>query len=142
MTNILATIVVTLVTNVTTTDNHRGCYSCWEKSRHPFTLEYRTPHDHIGQDLDPLGGYTPATDKTETIITTEVKTLVFNFQGQPFNQIFSEKEISRRQKKFTLKPAEWIAGDEIVLPPQATEKIHRVVWPINVSNLVVKTQPL
>ena len=69
MTNILATIVVCVATNVTHWDN-----------------EVRQPHAFSWVQGEPQPGSViqPATEKTETTEVVEIKTLRFEWQGKPW----------------------------------------------------------
>jgi len=69
MTNLIATIVVCVVTNVTHWDN-----------------EVRQPHAFSWCVGDPQPGSViqPATEKTQTTEVVEIKTLTFGWEGKPW----------------------------------------------------------
>ena len=69
MTNILATIVVCVVTNVTHWDNE-------VRARHQFSWVMGEPQ--------PGSVIEPATEKTETTEVVEIKTLKFEWAGKPW----------------------------------------------------------
>jgi len=93
MTNILASIAVCIVTNVTTVDNAvYGCSMCM-----PVSPGILLMHD-CGHDVL----HSEATAKTDTITVMEITQLEFTFKGKAW-VLRQSKELSRKERKFVKK---------------------------------------
>lgn len=112
MTNIialLASVVTSLTTNITTTDNAvyeqllNPC-TCPNRSGPSITAEYHHHGYHNGSLI------TPATEKTETEIVTERRVATFSFEGQSIEKELAAKEISRVARIYKLDQ-QWRLSD-------------------------------
>ena len=93
MTNLIATIVVCVVTNITTADNSSGCALC---SASPGTIPAVM---HYGT-WEPCKPYVPATEKTETTEAVEIKRLSFEWEGETYT--------AKRERVLWRKVKRWI----------------------------------
>jgi len=94
MTNLIATIVVCVVTNVASTDN--AAYR-----QHPYIM---WPEGGGPEVVD-----TPATEKTETTEVVEIKTLKFEWEGKPWtaeHRTVLSRTVKRSVKRETWEEAE------------------------------------
>lgn len=99
ITNLLATIVTVLSTNVVEMNNEQGCRICYDKSFHPFTAEYISPHGHDGITALP---YKAATERTIVTTIEQVRTISFEFEGKPLRAILDKKLISTDTRRLVL----------------------------------------
>lgn len=121
ITNLLATIVVTLVTNApVVTDNaeyemraapcpeHRiGCLvNHWERG--PMTK--------------------PATEKTETITVDEVRKLTTQFEGVKIEKELSKKEVRRYAKTYKLNQEWKLISEGPVKPPELSGYVTNNIY--------------
>ena len=99
MTNILAAVMMCLVTNVTEADNAWECSKCHPRGDYSgmMTLEYHNP--------ETCPGSRPATEKTLTTVVERVYTLSFKWMGQDMVAKVSE-EVSRTVRTYK-KREEW-----------------------------------
>ncbi len=96
ITNIVATIVVCIVTNAPViTDN----------SRAPSQVTYGCLVVGCTDDHSDKGA--PATERTETTVIKEVTTLTFEFNGDNYTAV-SKKRIKSIVRKFKLNPKQWV----------------------------------
>jgi len=92
-TNILATVIVTLVTNVTTVDNAVRGPTLWQD----VPANWMAPSEH---------NIIQATEKYETTSILENRTIQFEAEGKSFTNLLSMREVSSFTRKFVLK-SEW-----------------------------------
>lgn len=97
ITNLLASIIVSLVTNVTTTDN--------EIKANQWGIVY-TVNPPIYDN-----GARPATERYETTTVHERRSLKCEVEGKPVEHLLSERLVSSVTKSFALRPAEWVVKD-------------------------------
>ena len=99
MTNILAAVIVCLVTNVTEVDNAWECSYCNPRGDYSgmMTLEYHHPW------MCP--GSRPATEKTLTTVVERVHTIKFSWRGNEM-RCDDREEVSRTVRTFQ-KREEW-----------------------------------
>jgi len=97
MTNIIATIIISVVTNVSTNFTHEmfsgGPTSCPEGRVGCLVYHYK----HIKGDV--IG-------KTETATVTEVKTLTFDWDGRPYSA--EHKRVLSAKVKTWKKKEDWV----------------------------------
>lgn len=96
MTNIIAAIVVGVVTNVVEVDNAQGCFSCTVNPHFVPAVMGHTPCEK----------YIAPTEKTKTVTVTEITTLKFNWHGKEWKAKV-EKVLSETVSKWT-KKEEWV----------------------------------
>lgn len=97
LTNLIASVVLTLSTNVVETDNAvRDSYATG------LILTSNPPQTEMRSYL-----ITPATEKYQTETVTETKTLQFEAEGQKFQQQLGQREVSSVTRTFKLKQ-EWV----------------------------------
>ena len=98
ITNILATIIVCVVTNVTMTDNARP--------QQPLWYQYTNNLIYV-ENLPVINPTTPssATEKTETTEVVEISTLSFKWGGKPYS-VRRERVLSTTSKRF-IKQEVW-----------------------------------
>lgn len=108
MTNLLAAIIVSLSTNITTVDNavYEQIPVPCPDAKNNFTLGY-------GVTCAAIHGYTRgaklgnATEKTDTITVTEITHAEFLWNGEKKTVRLSERIVSQTNQKYALKN-EWI----------------------------------
>ena len=120
LTNLLAYAVITIVTNVVTTDNQKGCPTCDSIAKYHYAIGH-TPHADMGP-------FIPATEKTVTTEVQEVTTWTINAPDKP--RVFEERRPLpnwSKVQKFALS-SEWV-------------EVHtNGGWPVNsITNLIVAT---
>lgn len=96
MTNLLATIVICIATNVAVTDN--GIQVDWPNV-YGGTITYGNGQPWPMQS-------TPATEKTETTEIVEVKTLRFEWEGEEYTAK-RERVLSRKVRRL-VKKENWV----------------------------------
>lgn len=102
LTNIIASVLITLSTNVVETDN-----AAREKIDNPCTCPpatgearfYAIYHDHGYRDGNVI---TPATEKYSTATVIEKRTLEFEVDGKKLQQLLSERTVSSETRTFKL----------------------------------------
>lgn len=99
ITNLLATIIVTLTTNTVTTDNRPEIYVNDQKPYSGGNVTTLEAYGHYEK-------YGEATEKTETAIVTETRTIAFDIEGQHREDLLSQREILRKSKTYKLD-AKW-----------------------------------
>jgi len=105
MTNLIATIVIAVVTNVTTTDNGHDAYRMSERQGYSYgCLVMGCTEDH---DLVPMKY---ATEKTTTTQAVEVKTLTFEWEGKTYTAK-GERVLWTKTKRLVLNE-EWVEQKE------------------------------
>lgn len=104
LTNLIASIVVTLVTNTVTTDNavHAPDYSF---GGNVYTLEAK-PAIYYSPNYTSTKVIAPATEKTDTTTVTEIRRLQFELEGKAYVIEIGQRVVSETQKTFKLKQ-EW-----------------------------------
>lgn len=93
LTNLIAGIVLTLSTNVFETNNAEK----WSQSGKMYGFEI------VYMDVPAK----PATEKYETTIVTEKRTLEFEVEGKKFNELLSERTVLSTTRTYKLKQ-EWV----------------------------------
>lgn len=164
ITNLLATVVMTLVTNVT--DEHPLTNSYWRPA--PFTprftapCEPTTPFDLVlpygncpldgGLGFNTPGQLVEERDASVRVVTTEIRrveTLTFEWAGQ--QRIENVALLSRSVKTLRLKPTlpappppeEWIEVAALPqLPPLIGTTLLYTNGPLNMSCGVIRTNDL
>ena len=122
ITNLIATIVVTLVTNVTVTDNAQ---TRWEPRPCPGGPENAIHAVACGETVRIPGS---ETERTETEIVNEKTTLRIVHDGATNDIPKGEREVRRRTRVSKLRPADW-AQDEWAEAQYTEEFPHTTnVW--------------
>jgi hypothetical protein len=99
MTNIIATLVLCVTTNVATTDNASGCKICFDAGPGSIPAVFYYNGSHV------CAPYKPATERTETTEVIESGQVLFAWRGErmavPFRRV-----LSRTVRRWTLKRTE------------------------------------
>lgn len=104
MTNLIAAVVVCIVTNVTTADNSSGCKMCSEAGPGCIPLVMHYP------SFEPCKPYVPATEKTITTEVIEIKTLTFEWEGERYTA--KRERVLSRNVKLLVKRETWVEATE------------------------------
>lgn len=102
ITNLLCSVVVTLVTNVFDTDNHKGCGVCGmlqSSAQRGLTLAINHPYHADGLP------YIEATAKTNTTQIIRRTDVSFMLNGKPF-ALRDEETVSQTNRVFLLQ-SDW-----------------------------------
>jgi hypothetical protein len=99
MTNILAAIVITLVTNTVETDNHRGCDICLGIRENGWAMLHTCSNY--------FGTYVPATKKYVTTTCVERTICSFEYNGEKRSLLVDERFKWKRTQTFKKKD-EWV----------------------------------
>jgi len=98
MTNLVATVIVCVVTNVVKVDNASGCNIC----------QHDAHGNHIGSIPAVMGWtpescppYKPATEKTETTTVVEIRKLTFTWHDRDWTAKV-ENVLARKVRKWVL----------------------------------------
>jgi hypothetical protein len=103
MTNLIAAVVISIITNVTTASNESGCKICSAAGPGFTPAVY---HSGGFRACDP---YRPATERTETTTVVEIKTLRFVWEGKAYTAK-EERVLSSKVRRWTLKN-EWVESE-------------------------------
>jgi hypothetical protein len=123
MTNFLAAIIVTLVTNVVESSNESGCSTCAQLRRNPYLLIYHQTHPSI--DGAP---FRPATERYEIITVTRNRRLVA--KEQDIDILLSADEVSSVTKIKRLE-SKWV---DYAIRTNSPVVMTNLTW-TNITNL-------
>ena len=99
------TETVSVVTNVVTADNAKGCATCDMLERAARSGQmlalYHPPHNALP--------YEPATERAETTEVVEVRTLRFRWDGQ--DEVVEHRRVLSSKVRRWVKRDEWVEGE-------------------------------